>query len=133
MNHRLQGQKTSPRRVTFLALGTLCVGLGAVGAIVPGLPTTVFLLCASYFFARSSPDAHRWLTEHPRWGSYVRAAESGRMPRRAKVSALFFMWSSILVSAFAIGASRPAILTLIVSLGLVGTVAILLYIRTAEN
>ena len=43
------------RRALFAALGVLCVVLGISGVFVPGVPTTEFILAASYLFARSSP------------------------------------------------------------------------------
>jgi hypothetical protein len=70
------------RRRLFLALGGACVGMGTIGIFVPGLPTTVFLLAASWLFARSSPRLHRRLTESSRLGPYLRMAREGSMPRR---------------------------------------------------
>jgi len=55
-------------RAVWYTLGWVCVGLGVVGITVPLLPTTVFLLAAAAFFARSSPALHHWLTTHPRLG-----------------------------------------------------------------
>lgn len=47
------------QRWLFATLGVLCVGFAGLGVIVPGLPTTVFVLAASFFFTRSCP----WLEE----------------------------------------------------------------------
>ena len=49
------------RRATFAALGILCVVLGIIGVFLPGLPTTDFILAASYLFSRSSPALEAWL------------------------------------------------------------------------
>jgi uncharacterized membrane protein YbaN (DUF454 family) len=40
-------------RVILASLGVVCIALGVVGVFVPGLPTTEFVLAASFLFARS--------------------------------------------------------------------------------
>lgn len=55
-------------RLGYLTLGWLMLGLGAIGAAVPLLPTTVFLIAAAWCFARSSPRLHARLMAHPRFG-----------------------------------------------------------------
>lgn len=47
-------------RVLYLVLGFVFLGIGAVGAVVPLLPSAVFLLAAAYFFAKSSKKLHDW-------------------------------------------------------------------------
>lgn len=117
------------RRVT-VALGCLCVALGAVGVFVPGMPTTVFLLGASCLFAQSSPTLHRRLMEHPRLGAYIRMAHGRYMPRRAKVVSLSLMWAGILVCSYVTMDAGRAVPVAVCLLGLVGTGVLLFWVRT---
>ena len=85
-------------RYAYLTLGWVCVGLGAIGVVVPGMPTVVFLLVAVWAFARSSERFHRWLLAHPRFGPPVVDWRShGVIRRRAKVAALLCMTLAIVV------------------------------------
>lgn len=128
----LAGASHKPvRRTLFVLLGTSFVGLGTLGIFLPGLPTTIFLLAASYFFARSSPRLHRRLVEHPRLGPYLVQAQNRAMPPRAKAASLILMWGGITLSWFLIPDSLPAVRLLVVGLGVVGTGVILFYLRTA--
>ena len=52
----------------WLICGWICVALGAVGAVLPLMPTVPFLLGAAYCFERGSPRLHAWLMSHPRFG-----------------------------------------------------------------
>jgi uncharacterized protein len=96
--HRLHNPQTyldHAARLMLIAAGLICVGLGALGILLPGLPTTPFLLLAAYCFARSSEHFHSWLLNHRWFGSYVSNFESGRgMTRRAKATTLLVMWLS---------------------------------------
>ncbi|MEQ8965136.1 MAG: YbaN family protein [Azospirillaceae bacterium] len=89
-----------PVRWLLIAAGVACVALGIVGAVVPGLPTTIFLILALAAFARSSPRLHRWLWTHPRFGPPLRAwVRHGVVSRRAKVAALSAMAVSLVIIA----------------------------------
>ena len=50
----------TPKRLLFLILGCLCLGLGCVGIVLPVLPTVPFFLVTVYCFANSSPRLHSW-------------------------------------------------------------------------
>jgi uncharacterized membrane protein YbaN (DUF454 family) len=72
-------------RLGWLALGFGCVALGVIGALLPLMPTTIFLILAAGCFARSSPRLEAWLLDHPRFGATLRAWRRDRaIPRRAK-------------------------------------------------
>ena len=55
----------------LIAAGCLSTILGAIGVVVPGLPTTPFVLLASWCFYRSSPRLQKWLLS-PFLGKYIR-------------------------------------------------------------
>jgi uncharacterized membrane protein YbaN (DUF454 family) len=77
--------RRGPARWALLAVGFTCVGLGGVGVIVPGLPTTGFFILAAACFSRSSPRFERWVLGLPGVGQMVRDHRAGLgMPRRAK-------------------------------------------------
>ena len=50
------------KKIGYVVLGCMGVGLGAVGAVVPMLPAFPFLMLAAYCFARSSQKLHAWFT-----------------------------------------------------------------------
>ncbi|WP_247878769.1 YbaN family protein [Niveispirillum sp. SYP-B3756] len=79
-------------RLFYLALAYLCVGLGMVGAVLPLLPTTPFLLVALWAYFRSHPEKAQKLLEHPRFGPALRDwREQGAIPTRAKIAAVGVM------------------------------------------
>lgn len=50
------------KRILFVILGCLCLGLGTVGIVLPLLPTVPFYLATVFFFANSSKRLHDWFT-----------------------------------------------------------------------
>ena len=86
----------------------MCVALGAIGIVLPVMPTTVFLLAALWAFARSSPRLHTWLIENPYFGPYIADWERDRViPVRAKVIAVTMMTASGLW--LALGTNAPLV------------------------
>jgi uncharacterized membrane protein YbaN (DUF454 family) len=75
-------------RPVWLLLGLFSLGLGLLGAFLPLVPTVPFLLLASFFFARSSHRLHRWLHEHPLFGSMLTDwHHRGAISQKAKLAA----------------------------------------------
>ncbi len=77
------------RRGAWVALGLLSVAVGAIGIVVPGLPTTVFFIAAAACFAKSNPRLEQWVLDLPRIGPAVQRYRDGLgMPIRAKYWAI---------------------------------------------
>lgn len=73
----------------YLVLGLGFVALGVIGAFLPVLPTTPFLILAAACFARSSTRLENWLLDHKRFGPLLRDWRArGAIPRRAKFASL---------------------------------------------
>ncbi len=90
-------------RIPYLCLGWLMLALGVIGAFLPLMPTTIFLILASWFFARSSPRLEAWLLGHARFGSTLRAwNEAGAVPLHGKIMACIGM--TVGFALFCIGA-----------------------------
>lgn len=96
-----------------LGLGFTCLALGLVGVVVPGLPTTVFLLVALWAFSRSSERFQTWLWTHPRLGPPLQTWHKHRaIPRKGKIAAVLTMTASLAVVAATANGSwvEPAVL-----------------------
>jgi uncharacterized membrane protein YbaN (DUF454 family) len=119
------------RRALFATLGVLCLALGIIGVFVPGLPTTEFVLAASYLFSRSFPTLEKWLERHRWFGPLMRQFRlSGGMRRKAKMLALASTWTGVAFSVYMLAALGVGVQLLLVALGLVGTGTILFLVRT---
>lgn len=87
------------RRVLWIMLGGLFILLGLLGAVLPLLPSTVFLVLAAGCFSKSSPRLHAWLLRLPYAGPLVRDFQAGLgMPLRAK-------WMAVSMIVLATGIS----------------------------
>jgi hypothetical protein len=79
--------------------GSLALLLGLIGVVLPGLPTTPFILLAAACYAKASPRLHRWLLNHRLTGPMLRDWETHRsLTRRNKTIAVVSMAVMVSVS-----------------------------------
>lgn len=121
-------------RIIYGALGWCAVALAVVGVIVPGVPTTVFVLIASYCFSKSSPRVEEWLRNN-RWlgGPLRRLAADGGLSPSVKRAALTAMWTAVLVSSAVLLRVHWAAALATFGSGVVGSLSILFGIRTVPE
>ena len=90
-------------RYLYLALGLLCVGLGAFGALVPLVPATPFVLLAFFFFTRSSQRLEYYILHRSPLRSYLIDFYSGSLSRRRRIYIIATAWASMILSTVVVG------------------------------
>lgn len=89
------------RRGLFIGAGWAFVGLGTIGAFIPVMPTTCFMIAALACFAKGSPILARRMLDHPRYGAALRDWQAYRaIPRSAKavaVASMALSWAVVAI------------------------------------
>jgi hypothetical protein len=86
-------------RVFWLLAGLMSVAIGAVGVVLPLLPTTPFLLIAAFAFARSSARLNNWLREHRSFGPLIdNWHRDGSIDRKVKRIAIIVLLMTPLIT-----------------------------------
>lgn len=79
-------------RALWIVAGWVALALGAIGAVLPVLPTTPFVLLAAFAFGRGSPRLRKWLVDHRHFGPVIHNWEAHRViERRYKILACMLM------------------------------------------
>ena len=77
-------------KVVLIILGFISMGIGIIGIVVPILPTTPFLLLASFFFAKGSKRFHDWFISTKIYKKYLESfVKSKAMTLKNKFTILF--------------------------------------------
>ncbi len=117
----------------LILIGFLFTGLAILGAILPGVPTTVFLIVALWAFSRSSERLTRWLERIPVLQSALKEArrfEERKAIRPAvKIIAVSFAWgSAVLTALLSQSVTSPVVIS--VALAAVAATVFMLWIPT---
>ncbi|WP_455198736.1 YbaN family protein [Kaarinaea lacus] len=88
-------------RPVYFILGWFFVALGVIGAFLPVMPTTPFMLLALWAFANSSQRFHDWLYYHPFFGPPLQQWKKYRViPMMAKIASVSMMSASLIYLVF---------------------------------
>lgn len=125
------------KRFAFATLGVGFVVLAAVGAVLPGIPTVGPLLLASLMFTKSSPWLEQRLIRNRFFAKYLPYLDgTQQMTTKAKLATIATMWTSIAFSCLVLHwgvNSTPWLIGVIIFAGMIGTVFIWRFGRSATN
>lgn len=132
MQHPKQSKKQIALRYIFIVCGCIAVILGTIGVVVPGLPTTPFVLLASWCFYKSSPRLQAWLLQSF-LGKYIRDyKEKGGLTMRKRLYIIALMATMVSVSIIFFIPNR--IVDIIVGVaGLIGCIVVGLVVPQAKE
>ena len=112
-------------RALLWQAGSVSLLLGLIGVVVPGLPTTPFVLLAAACYAKASPRLHAWLLNHRLTGPMLRDWEAHRsLTRRTKTVAVVSMLVMVGFSIWSFQ-HRPIAQAVLLVLGAVGAWVVL--------
>lgn len=108
-------------------IGLVSLSLGVLGAFLPVLPTTPFLLLAAALFLRGNKGLYEWLMNHPQLGAYIRNfMEHKAIPLRVKIVAVSTLWLTLLYCTIFV-AEHWALRALFLAIAVAVTIHILSY------
>jgi uncharacterized membrane protein YbaN (DUF454 family) len=89
------------KKALFFVLGWLCLIMAYIGLVTPGIPFSIFLIGAAYFFARSNKKMEHWIYNHKHFGPFLTNWEKKRVfPQRGKYAMIIVMSSTVIIMSF---------------------------------
>jgi uncharacterized membrane protein YbaN (DUF454 family) len=121
-----------PMKSFYIILGCFSVVLGTVGVFVPGLPTTPFVLLASWCFYRSSPRLQAWLLQSF-LGKYIREyTQKGGITLRKRIYIILLMATMVAISTTFFIKMLPIRIIVWVA-GLIGCIVVAFFVPKARE
>lgn len=101
----------------YIAAGFIFLGIGAVGIVLPVLPTTPFLLLSTYYFAKGSDKLHRWFMTTELYKNHVDKFLANRsLQLKSKIMILSFATFIMTISFFAVSIIYLKILLVVIAM-----------------
>jgi len=120
-------------KLILISLGTISLAIGLLGLVVPGLPTTPFLLLTAGLYLRSSDRLYKTIIRSKLLGPYIEWYRTNRgMTRNRKIYAILLMWCMIAMSCIVF--IKVLIIEIIVIItGVAGTMVMGFVIPTTDR
>ncbi|QUH22586.1 YbaN family protein [Methanobacterium alkalithermotolerans] len=107
-----------PKRVFFFSLGVTLLSVGALGALLPVLPTTPLVIASAFCFGKSSKRAEKWISRNRYFGSYINNYKTRKgVPLDVKIKSLVFLWVMLFASMLIVNQGYLYILLMVVGMG----------------
>lgn len=107
-----------PKRVFFFSLGVTLLSVGALGAVLPVLPTTPLVIASAFCFGKSSKRAEKWISSNRYFGSYINNYKTRKgVPQDVKIKSLVFLWVMLIASMLIANQGYLYILLMVVGMG----------------
>ncbi len=88
------------KRWLLILAGSISLGLGTLGVVVPLLPTTPFLLLTAACYIKSSERLYKWLINHRLYGKFLRNyIEHKAIALNVKIGSIALLWITIITSS----------------------------------
>jgi uncharacterized membrane protein YbaN (DUF454 family) len=89
----------SVKKVLLTLLGVVSLGLGAVGVVIPVLPTTPFVLLAAMCFSKSNKKFYLWLQDNRVFGQFIENYRTQQgISIWLKTTSIIFLWTGLIIS-----------------------------------
>lgn len=120
------------KRLFFFSLGAVLFVVGVIGAVLPVLPTTPFILASFLCFGKSSKRAEKWISNNRYFGSYIENYKTKQgVPLDVKLKSILFLWTAMAASLIIFSHQSYLVIILII-VGAAVTAHILL-LKTQKN
>jgi len=120
------------KRYLYITLGLITLGLGLLGIVTPGLPTTPFILLTAVLFAKGSPRLHQWLLDNKITGQYLKKVNEGFSTKGLLIS-LGLMWLMISLTTFIVFKNKETMQYVMLGLGCIGTISQIVVLRKKKK
>ncbi len=119
-------------KILYTTLGFISLGIGMVGIVVRGLPTTPFVLLSASLFAKSSERWYNWLISNRLFGKFIEqyAREKG-MSFKMKIISITMMWTMITISAMTFKSIHMKFF--LIGMGVIGTIVMGFVVKTIRT
>lgn len=116
------------KKMFYVALGFICLALGAAGVVLPLLPTTPLILLAAFCFASGNKKLEAWLLRSRLFGPFIENYRTGQgISKRRKAVTIAYLWVGLVASMLII---RTTAIYLILGMVGIGVTIHLLMLKT---